>query len=768
MNSENIYITNKDGFCQNRNQMAEILTCSDELLSAITSSPQDAIILLDKAGIITFWNQAAERMFGYTQTEVIGKYLHSVIAPHGYRKTYELTFSHFQQTGQGAAVGKIVELTGLHRDGSLFPLELSLSSLLMNDAWHAIGIVRDIGRRKLAEEILGKKQQELKWLNCTLEALIEERTAELLQERDRLNKLNEELEQRVKRRTRSLEDANYELLAINSELEKRRAELDSALIDAERATQSKSQFLANMSHEIRTPLNAIIGFSALALKSDLQPHQQNYIGKIHTSGELLLNTINDILDFSKIEAGQLSIEQIPFRLDVMIANVTGMIQQKALDKGLSLHIRTPPEAHNQLIGDPHRLVQIIANLLINAVKFTESGEVVFSTVLLAVDEGRVQLKFTICDTGIGISEEQIQKLFQPFTQADGSMTRRFGGTGLGLSISKQLVEMMGGTIWCESTPGQGSSFCFTIWFGICHENDINKHVMSSNSTEDLQNGQTYDFSDFRLLLVEDNEINRLLVIELLKETGIKVHTAETGTEAVTMITEGRSTYDLVFMDVQMPVMDGCEATQRIRADSRFADLPIVAMTAHAMRNEQLRIMQSGMDAYVSKPIDARNMLQVMRSLLFKPGVRVKFNEKQKYACCDEIVFLNIAGVDASGALKRLDGNRNIYLKMLRSFVDYGPTAAINIEEALNAGDSKLASSIVHNVKGGIAGFIGAVALAELAKELENAILLNCNDACVRTALKAFAFEMSRLVTELKSFLSSIAEGDNYNGTYTGD
>ncbi len=192
------------------------------------------------------------------------------------------------------------------------------------------------------------------------------------------------------------------------------------------------------------------------------------------------------------------------------------------------------------------------------------------------------------------------------------------------------------------------------------------------------------------------------------------------------------------------------------------------MTAHAMRNEQLRIMQSGMDAYVSKPIDARNMLQVMRSLLFKPGVRVKFNEKQKYACCDEIVFLNIAGVDASGALKRLDGNRNIYLKMLRSFVDYGPTAAINIEEALNAGDSKLASSIVHNVKGGIAGFIGAVALAELAKELENAILLNCNDACVRTALKAFAFEMSRLVTELKSFLSSIAEGDNYNGTYTGD
>jgi PAS domain S-box-containing protein len=754
MNSSNKNITNTDGFFHHRNNLAEKLTCCDELLSAITSSTQDAIIMLNNSGEITFWNQAAERMFGHTQAEVIGRDLHSVVAPDEYRDVCKLAFPHFQQTGQGAAVGKIVELTGLRKDGSLFPLELSLSTLLMNDSWHAIGIVRDINIRKLAEVELLKKEQQLNELNCTLEKTIDERTAELLQEKDRLNILNEELDQRVKKRTRALEDANYELLAINSELEKRQAELDSALIAAERATQAKSQFLANMSHEIRTPLNAIIGFSALALKTDLQPDQQNYICKIHTSGELLLNTINDILDISKIEAGQLSIEHIPFRLDIVIANVTGMVQQKALDKGLNLLIRTSPDAHIHLIGDPHRLVQIITNLLINAVKFTESGEVVFETVLLAEDKGSAQLKFTVRDTGIGISEEQINHLFQPFIQADGSMTRRFGGTGLGLSISKQLVEIMGGTIWCESTLGQGSSFCFTIRFDLCHENDIGKHLLVSSSTEDLQNGLIYDFSDFRLLLVEDNEINRLLVIELLKETGIKIHTAETGMEAVTMITEGHYSYDLVFMDVQMPIMDGCEATQRIRADNRFATLPIVAMTAHAMRDEQLRIMQSGMDAYVSKPIDARNMLQVMRTFLFKTGASVKFNEKPVIASYDEFAIPKISGLDASGALERFNGDKKFYLKMLHSFVESGPTAVKNLDEALNAGDLKLAACIVHNLKGGLAGFIGAVTIAELAQELENAILLNGNLDYIRTVIDHFYFEISRLIAELKSFLSN--------------
>jgi len=240
---------------------------------------------------------------------------------------------------------------------------------------------------------------------------------------------------------------------------------------AETANRSKSDFLTNMSHEIRTPLNAIIGFSALTLKAGLPPRQHDYIEKIHLAGELLLNIINDILDYSRLGAGQLKLEQVPFQPGIMIASAAGMVQQQALDKGLKLLAETSPEVASCLLGDPHRLAQIIVNLLNNAVKFTEQGEVSLKAILLKQEGERVQLKFSVRDTGIGIAAEQIDKLFQPFPQADGNTTRRFDGTGLGLVISKHLVQLMGGEIACESIPGEGSTFSFTAWFGIVQSDD---------------------------------------------------------------------------------------------------------------------------------------------------------------------------------------------------------------------------------------------------------------------------------------------------------
>jgi CheY-like chemotaxis protein len=421
-----------------------------------------------------------------------------------------------------------------------------------------------------------------------------------------------------------------------------------------------------------------------------------------------------------------------------------------LDKGLKLLVRTSQEVSGCLIGDPHRLNQIIVNLLSNAIKFSEHGEVSLETGLLEKESERVHLKFCVRDTGIGLSTEQHKKLFQPFTQADGSTTRRFGGTGLGLSISKQLVELMGGEIWCESVQGEGSSFYLTVWFDNCKESDLEQcsHVCTSNSGD---KEPSFNFSGSSILLVEDNEINRQLGIELLKDTGALVHLAENGKEAVTMITDGSTAYDLVLMDIQMPVMGGFEATRLIRSDRRFAALPIIAMTAHALQEELHKILQAGMDAYITKPIDAKAMLRTMSVFLCGQGSSVHIFENRENTTGNEAVIPDIEGLDVSGALYRLDGDRDLYLWLLRSFVENQTGIAPLIEELLSADDTGQAARHIHTIKG-IAGSMGAVALEDLSRSLENAIAKGEPFASISESLRCFTSELERLTTLLKSNL----------------
>jgi len=503
-------------------------------------------------------------------------------------------------------------------------------------------------------------------------------------------------------------------------LEEQVVQLQEARNQAEAANCAKSQFLANMSHEIRTPLNAVLGLAQVGRRTSRDPEARDRFRHILDSGQHLLGIINEILDLSKVDTGKLLIDLLPFQIVDIVNDALGLMQEPARAKNLSITVDYDAELPGWVIGDPRRLRQVLVNLLGNAIKFTLQGEV-----RLTVHPVNTQICFAVIDTGIGMNDEQTSRLFKAFEQADGKTTRRFGGTGLGLAISRDLARLMGGNITVESVLDQGSTF--TLCLPLTATQQPEHHIPREPQTTGAR------LAGLTVLAVEDEELNRMVLREMLEYEGATVVLTENGQQALDRLEElGPAAFDIVIMDVQMPVMDGYETTRHI--NSIAPSLPVIGLTAHAMIEEKERCLAAGMVAHVTKPVDEDYLVAVLLQQFLSADAEEdpaspEMARIKPSPAVDEHRHGSLSGIDADSAMKNLKCDWSTFKKILWSFYKQRWNSSEEIGALLARGALEEAREIAHGIRGS-SGYIGAWKLHQEATAMEEACMTDDIDAAM--------------------------------------
>ena len=654
-----------DGFLEDvthqKNIEQELLE-SKELFRIVFDHSPVAITVTDKNERIIAWNPFAEKLLGMMKGDLFNKHVKELYPPVEWRR---IRAARIRQKGMLPDM----ETKIIKKDGSTIEVHLSISTLrdLEGHVTAAISIIRDITIQKTAERRLKESEEKTRVILDNSAAAItltdkHERivswnrfTEELLgmnrkdlymkpvsslypkEEWQKIRAANirhlgskHHLETQVIRKDGTILEIDLSINVLkdssghivgsvgmiqdNTERKKTQALLLQAKMTAEEASIAKSFFLANMSHEVRTPLNAILGMMDLTLDTSLTDEQRDNLRTAKDAAGNLLSLLNDILDLSRVESGKIKLETIEFNIRNVIGSVCKGLMVLARNKNLELLWVVDSVVPELLIGDPTRLRQIIINLVNNAIKFTHKGKIEVSVKASDVKESEAYLAFSVSDTGIGIPQDKQGSIFEVFTQADDSTTRRYGGTGLGLAISKRLVEMMNGRIWVESEQFKGSTFHFTGVFKISKKDRL---TSVSSAEQPAFQAPTKEIRGVRILLAEDNPVNQKIAMRLLEKQGCIVEVAENGHEAVDKASKGN--FDVILMDVQMPVLDGLEATRLIREGEKQTGkhIPIIAMTARAMEGDEKKCLDSGMDSYISKPIDPPKVFETIGNLTAK-------------------------------------------------------------------------------------------------------------------------------------------------------